>query len=84
MVRLVCSYSGSSVEVASHEVAFLDLKERRLLDRTPSMGVGATRVEPASGGRIDGARYLSADHVAPLMAGIHGGNRGYERLSVWM
>src|SRR2546422_4183286 len=75
---------GSTVEVASHEVALLNLEERRLLDRTPSMGVGAASVEPAPGGRIDGARYLSADHVASLMAGIHGGNRGYERLRGWM
>src|SRR2546428_7187899 len=59
---------GSTVEVASHEVALLNFKERRLLHRTPSMCLGAASVETAPGGRIDGARSLSSYHLATLMA----------------
>src|SRR2546422_10572890 len=72
---------GSTVEVASHEVALLNFKERRLLNRTPRMGVGAASFEPAPGGGIDGARDFSADHVASFMAGIHGGYLCYVGLS---
>src|SRR5947209_6333293 len=62
---------GSGVEVAGDEVALLNLKQRRLLRRTPRMGVGATSVEPAPRGRVDGARYLSTDHISPLLARVH-------------
>ena len=75
---------GSSVEVAGDEVALLNFKQRRLLHRTPRMGVGASSVEPAPRGWVDGARYFSTDHVPPPLARVNRRNRGYERLSVRM
>src|SRR2546426_11269997 len=75
---------GSSVEVTGDEVALLNLKQRRLLHRTPRMGVGASSVEPAPRGGVDGARYFSTDHVPPPLARVNRRNPGYEHLSVRM
>jgi len=73
--------------MAGHEVSRLDFSYFRFFKGASLHGIGASRPEPAPGGRIDGRRNIPLKDDSPGLPGdlgIRNGNRRQEGLGVGM